>query len=144
MSRRMTMKKWDALTDEQQAVWWLWLDVQCWIGYQCEMLMDPEHFQSSLPPLPSSSTLVWDRGKGFTPGTNIVFRSRAGNRRLHVFFDADLLSVRYRIDGEGLHEVLAMVRNGEADYFETPDGTPLTACGLTERMIGALTTAHRF
>jgi hypothetical protein len=43
---RVTMKEWLSLDDDHQAVWWLWLDVQCWIDYQCEMLMDAGHFES--------------------------------------------------------------------------------------------------
>jgi hypothetical protein len=102
------------------------------------MLMDAVYFESSLPPLPPASTLRSEETHSASE-TGIIFRCDAGIYRLRVVYDSDLLSIRYRIDGDNcLHEVLVIVRNGDA-HFEPLDGCPLTALDLSRLMIGALT-----
>jgi hypothetical protein len=128
MMKRMTMKTWLALDEDQQAVWWLWVDLQCWLRYQCEMLVDTEHFESSLPPLPPASALLYENATRSTCEMIILFCCGASDYRMRVVYDSGLLSIRYRIDGAPrLHEVLGIVRNGTA-RFETPDGFLLVFC----------------
>jgi len=111
----MNTRQWMTLPQTRQDAWWLWTGLQAEIRLQCELLLDGQHFKSSLPSLEPGDVLSY--AQPWSERLMISYRAGDGSADalMNVIFDPDLLSVRFAIDRDPHgHELLIVRRNKQS------------------------------
>jgi hypothetical protein len=115
----MNTRQWMILPQTRKDAWWLWTGLQAEIRLQCEMLLDSEHFESSLPALQPGDVLSY--AQPWFERIMLAFRcgEDSADYDMNVVFDPDFLSVRFAINNEPRgHELLIVRRNRESVFMD--------------------------
>ena len=115
----MNTRQWMTLPQTRKDAWWLWTGLQAEIRLQCEMLLDSEHFESSLPALQPGDVLSY--AQPWFERIVLAFRcgEDSADYDMNVIFDPDFLSVRFAINNEPRgHELLIVRRNRESVFMD--------------------------
>jgi hypothetical protein len=130
-------RQWEALPQTRKDAGWLWIKLHSEIVDQCETLLNPDYFESPLPPLPAGAVLSY--AQPWYERTMLALRCKSGDYMMNVIFDPDLLSVRYAVDRDPFsHDLLVVRRRGES-FLQTYDGTLLGAEEAARRIVLTLT-----
>lgn len=133
----MNARKWLALPETRKDAWWLWTGLQSEIKTQCEMLIDSEYFESSLPALSKGAVLSY--AQPWYERLMVALRCGSGDYMMNVIFDPDMLAVRYAVDRDPhVHELLVVRRRKESRLLRY-DGALLTGNEAAKSIVVALT-----
>jgi hypothetical protein len=130
-------QQWEALPQARKDAGWLWTKLHSEIIEQCEMLLNPDYFEPTIPPLPDGAVLSY--AEPWFEKILIALRCASGDYVMDVSFDEDLLAVRYAVDRDPFpHDLLVVRRRGDS-LLQTHDGALLGAEETARRIVMALT-----
>ena len=132
----MNMSQWMMLPQTRKDAWWLWTGLQSEIRLQCEMLLDSEHFDSSLPPLQPGDVLSY--AQPWCERLMLSYRDAERDYMMNVVFDPDILSVRFAIDNEPRGHELLIVRRRKQSLLMDEDGFLLTGDEAAAHIVRSL------
>jgi len=132
----MNTSQWFVLSPTRKDAWWLWTGLQSEIQWQCEMLIDSEHFGSSLPPLPPRAVLSY--AQPWYERIMIALRCSSGDYMMNVIFDPDLLAVRYAVDRDPHKHELLVVRRHRQSLLLRCDGALLDGDEAAKHIVRTL------
>jgi hypothetical protein len=133
----MNTRDWSVLPQTRKDAWWLWTGLQSEIQCQCEMLIDNEYFESSLPPLAPSAVLSYARP--WYERIMIALRCDSGDYMMNVIFDPDMLAVRYAVDRDPHGHELLIVRRRKQSLLLRCDGALLDGNEAAKSIVVTLT-----
>lgn len=133
----MNVQQWLVLPETRKDAWWLWTGLQSEIKQQCEMLIDSEYFESSLPPLAKDAVLSY--AQPWYERIMVALRCDSGDYLMNVLFDPDLLAVRYVIDRDPFAHDLLIVRRRKQSLLLGCDGSLLSSNEAAKRIVMTLT-----
>jgi hypothetical protein len=132
----ISTREWSVLPQTRKDAWWLWTGLSSEIKWQCEMLIDSEHFERSLP-LPPRAVLSY--AQPWHERIMIALRCDSDDYMMNVVFDPDLLAVRYAVDHDPhTHELLVVRRRNQSRLLRC-DGTLLTGDEAAKSIVVTLT-----
>jgi hypothetical protein len=132
----MNTREWSVLPQTRKDAWWLWTALQSEITAHCEMLIDSEHFEPSLP-LPPRAVLSY--AQPWYERIMIALRCDSGDYIMNVIFDPDMLAVRYAVDRDPHTHELLVVRRRKQSLLLRCDGTLLTENEAAKSIVVTLT-----
>ena len=130
-------RQWEALPQTRKDAGWLWTKLHSEIIEQCEMLLNPDYFESPLPPLPDGAVLSY--AEPWFEKILIALRCASSDYVMDVSFDEDLLSVRYAVDRDPHAHELLVVRRRKQSLLLRCDGTLLTENEAAKSIVLTLT-----
>jgi hypothetical protein len=137
----MNTRQWMTLPQTRQDAWWLWTGLQAEIRLQCEMLLDSEHFESSLPALQPGDVLSY--AQPWCERIMLAFRCESGDYDMDVIFDPDLLSVRFAVHSDPHGYELLTVRRRKESLLMDCEGFLLTADEAAKHIVRTLLVGYQ-